>query len=85
MAISELFINHKKHLCLADRMSLQDCGSLKTEYEVEEIFINQLEKEQGYSYIDMANYDDVLANFRVQFCKVNEKALIDAKGVAERI
>ena len=58
-------------------------GSLKTEYEVEEIFINQLEKEQGYSYIDMANYDDVLANFRVQFCKVNEKALIDAKGVAE--
>ena len=58
-------------------------GSLKTEYEVEEIFINQLEKEQGYSYIDMSNYDDVLANFRVQFCKVNEKALIDAKGVAE--
>ena len=58
-------------------------GSLKTEYEVEEIFINQLEKEQSYSYIDMANYDDVLANFRVQFCKVNEKALIDAKGVAE--
>ena len=58
-------------------------GSLKTEYEVEEIFINQLEKEQGYSYIDMANYDDVRANFRVQFCKVNEKALIDAKGVAE--
>ena len=58
---------------------------MKTEYEVEEIFINQLEKEQGYSYIDMANYDDVRANFRVQFCKVNEKALIDAKGVAERI
>lgn len=58
-------------------------GSLKTEYEVEEIFINQLEKEQGYSYIDMSNYDDVLANFRVQFCKVNAKALIDAKGVAE--
>ena len=31
----------------------------------------------------MANYDDVLANFRVQFCKVNAKALIEAKGVAE--
>ena len=58
-------------------------NGLKTEYEVEEIFINQLENEQGYSYIDMANYDDVLANFRVQFCKVNEKALIEAKGVAE--
>ena len=56
---------------------------LKTEYEVEEIFINQLDNEQGYSYIDMANYDDVLANFRMQFCKVNAKALIEAKGVAE--
>lgn len=43
----------------------------KTEYEVEEIFINQL-KEQGYSFVSMSNYDDVLANFRVQFCKVNE-------------
>ena len=56
---------------------------VKTEYEVEEIFINQLEKQQGYSYIEMANYDDVLANFRVQFCKVNAKALMEAKGVAE--
>lgn len=58
-------------------------SGLKTEYEVEKIFINQLNNEQGYSYIDMANYDDVLANFRVQFCKVNAKALIEAKGVAE--
>lgn len=57
-------------------------SGLKTEYEVEEIFINQL-KEQGYSYVDMANYDDVLANFREQFCKVNSKALIEAKGVAD--
>lgn len=58
-------------------------SGLKTEYEVEKIFIEQLDNEQGYSYIDMANYDDVLANFRVQFCKVNAKALIEAKGVAE--
>ena len=57
-------------------------SGVKFEYEVEEIFINQL-KEQGYSYIDMANYDDVLANFREQFCKVNSNALIEAKGVAE--
>ena len=57
-------------------------SGLKTEYEVEDIFINQL-KEQGYSYVDMANYDDVLANFREQFCKVNAKALIEAKGAAE--
>lgn len=57
-------------------------SGLKTEYEVEEIFINQL-KEQGYSYVDMANYDDVLDNFREQFCKVNAKALVEAKGIAE--
>ncbi len=57
-------------------------AGVKTEYEVERIFIEQLEG-LGYQYIDMANYDDVAANFRVQFCKVNAKALIEAKGVAE--
>ena len=57
-------------------------SAVKSEYEVEEIFINQL-GEQGYPFIPMSNYDDVLANFRKQFCKVNAKALIDAKGVAE--
>ena len=57
-------------------------ASVKTEYEVERIFIEQLEG-LSYQYIDMANYDDVTANFRVQFCKVNAKALIEAKGVAE--
>lgn len=57
-------------------------SNLMTEYEVEEIFINQL-KELGYSYVNMANYDDVLANFREQFCKVNAKALVEAKGIAE--
>ena len=57
-------------------------SGLKTEYEVERIFIEQL-VEQGYSFIHMANYDDVLANFRMQFCRVNKKALVEAKGVAE--
>lgn len=57
-------------------------SNLMTEYEVERIFINQLQ-EQGYSYVDMANYDVVVANFREQFCKVNAKALIEAKGIAE--
>lgn len=57
-------------------------SGLKTEYEVERIFIEQL-VGQGYSFIHMANYDDVLANFRMQFCRVNKKALIKAKGVAE--
>ncbi|MCM1166658.1 MAG: type I restriction endonuclease subunit R [Lachnospiraceae bacterium] len=55
---------------------------VKTEYEVEEIFVNQLET-QGYTYIKMSNYDDVLANFREQFCKLNKDALIEAKGKAE--
>ena len=57
-------------------------SGLKTEYEVERIFIEQL-VEQGYSFIHMANYDDVLANFCMQFCRVNKKALVEAKGVAE--
>ena len=55
---------------------------VKTEYEVEEIFINQLE-EQGYSYVELSNYDDVLANFRTQITKLNARALTEAKGVAE--
>ncbi len=53
-----------------------------TEYEVEEIFINQL-KEQGYPYVDIANCDDVFDNFRKQFYKVNSKALIEAKGIVK--
>lgn len=57
-------------------------ASVKTEYEVERIFIEQLEG-LGYQYIDMANYNDLTANFGVQFCKANAKALIEAKGVAE--
>lgn len=57
-------------------------SKVKTEYEVEAIFIDQLESI-GYQYVDMANYDDVLANFRVQFCEVNAEALIEAKGAAE--
>lgn len=54
----------------------------KSEYEVENIFIDQLEA-MGYPFVQMSNYDDVLANFREQFCKVNKKALIAAKGSAE--
>lgn len=54
----------------------------KSEYEVEDIFINQLESI-GYTYIQMNNYDDVISNFRKQFCKVNKDELIAAKGTAE--
>ena len=54
---------------------------VKSEYEVEELYIDRLD-DMGYEYIDLKNYDDVCANFREQFCKLNERALINAKGVA---
>ncbi len=54
----------------------------KSEYEIENIFIEQLESME-YSFIAMTNYKDVLANFRNQFCQVNKDALILAKGKAE--
>lgn len=55
-------------------------SKVKSEYEVEAIFIDQLESI-GYQYIDMTNYDDVVANFRSQFCKVNEKAIMAEKDL----
>lgn len=57
-------------------------SKVKPEYEVEAIFIDQLESI-GYQYIDMTNYDDVVANFRRQFCKVNNKAIMTEKGTEE--
>lgn len=57
-------------------------SKVKSEYEVEAIFIDQLESI-GYQYIDMTNYDDVVANFRRQFCKVNDKVIMAEKGIAE--
>ena len=57
-------------------------SKVKSEYEVEAIFIDQLESI-GYQYIDMSNYDDIVANFRRQFCKVNDKAIMAEKGSAE--
>lgn len=57
-------------------------SKVKSEYEVEEILINQL-CGMGYDYVDIWDYDEVLNNFRKQFCKVNEAELIAAKGTAE--
>ena len=57
-------------------------SKVKSEYEVETIFIDQL-KSIGYQYIAMINYDDVVANFRRQFCKVNDQIIITEKGNAE--
>ena len=36
-----------------------------SEYDVESLFIDRLESI-GYKFVDMANYDDVVANFREQ-------------------
>lgn len=55
---------------------------IKSEYEMESIFIERLEK-LGYCYVEISNYDDVLTNFRKQFCEVNKDALVFAKGTAE--
>ena len=54
----------------------------KSEYEVEELYIERL-VDMGYEYIELKDYDDVCANFRDQFCKLNCKELLSAKGVAE--
>ena len=53
----------------------------KSEYEVEDLFIDKLET-MNYDYVELSNYDDVLANFRTQLCIVNHDALVEAKGEA---
>lgn len=55
---------------------------VKSEYEVESLYIDRL-IELGYDYVPMKNYDDVCANFRKQFCKLNSEELVAAKGIAE--
>ena len=53
----------------------------KSEYEVESLYIDRLD-DMGYEFIKLNNYNDVLNNFRKQFCKVNSEELIAAKGSA---
>lgn len=55
---------------------------VKSEYQVEELYIDRL-VDMGYEFVEMKNYDDVCSNFRKQFCKLNAKELISAKGVAK--
>ncbi len=57
-------------------------AKVKSEYEVEELYIDRL-VELGYEFVALNNYDDLRNNFRTQFCKLNSKALIEAKGKAE--
>ncbi|MFQ7492432.1 MAG: hypothetical protein ACLRL4_01445 [Bifidobacterium bifidum] len=49
-----------------------------SEYDVENLFIDRLESI-GYQFIEMANYDDVLANFREQLTKFNARKLVEAE------
>ena len=57
-------------------------AKVKSEYEVETLFIERLE-ELGYEFIALNNYDDVLNNFRKQICKLNREKIIEAKGSDE--
>ena len=54
---------------------------VQSEYEVESLFIDDLQS-LGYDYVSMKNYDDVLANFRTQLCKLNSAKLNAVKGEA---
>lgn len=56
--------------------------SRQSEYELEILFIERLESI-GYQYIELSNYDDVLANFRKQLAKFNAKKLTEKKGSPE--
>lgn len=47
-----------------------------SEYDVENKFIDRLETI-GYQFVQLDNYDDVLANFRTQLAMFNAKALND--------
>lgn len=52
-----------------------------SEYEVETKFIDRLESI-GYQYVELGNYDDVLANCRKQLAAFNASKLKEAKGSA---
>ena len=53
-----------------------------SEYEVETKFIDRLESI-GYEYIELKNYDDVLANLKEQLVSFNESKIKEVKGEAE--
>ncbi len=52
-----------------------------SEYEVETKFIDRLESI-GYQYVDLKDYNDVLANCRKQLEAFNAQKLKEAKGTA---
>lgn len=50
-----------------------------SEYDVETKFIDRLESI-GYEYVDLKNYDDVIANFRARLAEFNKEKLVQTKG-----
>ena len=52
-----------------------------SEYDVETKFMDRLESI-GYSYAELQNYDDVIANFREKLAEFNAPKLKEAKGDA---
>lgn len=55
---------------------------VKSEYEVEEQFIERLE-ELGYEYVELKDYNEVINNFRKQICEKYSEELMAKKGKAE--
>ena len=52
-----------------------------SEYDAENLFIDRLESI-GYEFVQMRDYDDVVANFRKQLAAFNAEKLTEAKGEA---
>lgn len=52
-----------------------------SEYEVENLFIDRLESI-GYEFVELCDYDDVVANFRRQLAAFNAEKLTEMKGEA---
>lgn len=57
-------------------------AKVKSEYEVESLFIERLESI-GYEYVELSNYDDVITNLRKQLAIFNSAKLIEKKGSAD--
>lgn len=53
-----------------------------SEYEVENLFIDRLESI-GWQYVELPDYDAVVANFREQLTRLNAAKLAEAKGEAK--
>lgn len=52
---------------------------IKTEYELESLFIERLQ-QMGYEYVEMKSYNDLLINFKKQFERLNKDKITEAKG-----